>query len=67
MGASIPEKQDLMTQKAIFMSFMSSIYGTEVMLRQRSLQSLLVTEAVKRSIIWLIGAELSYTVFKLCM
>lgn len=40
MGASILEKQDLIAQEAIFMRFMSSIYGIEVILRQHSLQSL---------------------------
>lgn len=49
MGASILEEQDLMIQEAIFMSFMSSIYDIEVMLRQHSLQSLLIIEAVKIS------------------
>lgn len=34
MGANIPEKQDLMAQEAVFMSFMSSIYGIEVILGQ---------------------------------
>lgn len=56
MGASIPEKQDLMAQEAIFMSFMSSIYGIEVIFSQ---QSLSVIEAVKIPIIWLIDAKLS--------
>jgi len=51
MGASIAEKQDLMTQEAIFMSFMSTIYDTEAILRQHSLQSLLVIEEVNIPII----------------
>ena len=68
MGASILEKQDLMAQEAICMRFMSSIYGIEVILRQHSLQSLPVIEAVTISMIRLIGAELSCTyIFKLYM
>lgn len=30
MGASVLEKHDLMTEEAIFMSFMSNIYDIEV-------------------------------------
>lgn len=60
MGASTPEKQDLMAYKAFVMNFMPSIQGIEVILRQCSLQSLLAIEAVKISIISLIGAELYF-------